>query len=81
MSTTDENQNIQIHELLQESICSICRKRMKGHRTLFIHDGGLQEIEIKTTHNKCDKLMSMRDKMSARLLDIDYELFVLRDGR
>ena len=80
MSTTDEKQNIQIHELLQESICAICRKRLKGRRTLFIHDEGLHEIEIKTTHNKCEKLILSREKTAARLLDIDYQLFVLRDG-
>ena len=78
---TDEQPNIQIHELLPDGICSICRKIIRNYKKTFIaiENENLQEIEIKTTHAKCDKLVSRKNKIEERLLEIDYELFVLRD--
>ena len=83
MATEELQPNIQIHELLPKGICSICRKIIKNYKKTFTissDEESLQEIEIKTTHTKCDKLVSRKNKIEERLLEIDYQLFVLRDA-
>ncbi len=83
MATEELQPNIQIHELLPDGICLICRKTIRNYKkefTISSDEEGLQEIEIKTTHTKCEKLASRKNKIEERLLEIDYQLFVLRDG-
>ena len=67
------------NECIPEGICSICRKKMTTHHKIINQEqvsGGLQEIELRIAHSKCESLLDRRNKILRRLLEVDYRLFV-----
>lgn len=64
----------------RDDTCFVCHKHFKPYRLLKMNkEVGLREVEIKTAHSSCSKLVKRRTKLLDELLEIDYDLFAKRD--
>ena len=77
----DDNETIHIQELLPENRCSVCNRIMPTKREVHSRDyEGLMEVQVKTSHSRCNKLLDRRRRLTEQLLDLEYIFFVMRGG-
>jgi hypothetical protein len=59
--------------------CFVCNKHFKQYRLLKMNkEVGLREVDIKTAHISCNKLVRKRQKLLDDLLEVEYDLFAKR---
>lgn len=75
----DLDDNIHIDD--NPNKCSICGKEFKP-KTIrkIVGDYELEEVEIITTHKKCEKLKKKIEKLKTDLLNCEFELFCLKSN-
>lgn len=68
--------SFRIYETIPDT-CFVCDKHFKHYNYCKINeDYGLMEVDIRTAHSSCNKLMKRRQEILDELLEIDYDIFM-----
>lgn len=56
--------------------CFVCNKHFKEYRLLKMNkEVGMKEVELRTAHTGCSKLVKRRQKLLDDLVEVEYDLF------
>jgi hypothetical protein len=76
MEDIDFLPSCRIYETLPDK-CFVCDKHFKHYNWYTVSkDYNMLEVDIRTAHSSCNKLMKRRQLLLDELLEIDYDLFM-----